>query len=353
MEDSEFFFYICVPVYKTEKYLDECIQSVQNQTYGNFRLILVDDGSPDRCGAICDQYAALDSRITAFHQTNQGQIKARQAALDYIHSHLNLEDMKNAFVLFLDSDDTWKEKALEVIADKIHETGCDLLIFGADLVCGGKKVGTLGKSPAFEGVLTDKSELYSIVLCDSSYNSLCRKAVQVSLTLNRDNSRFAHLRHGEDLVQSLDYYRDAQKVAFVDEALYNYTQNPSSVTHSVAYANNDLLDTTVRQTVLEFIQRENVWGPQQLSRYYRYCRELLFRNVLSLSDFRTSIRNRIELLSRMLEDPYYVRILQVEKNRSFFLNSLVKRHYYLTIFKAQAYERLRIVYNRLRKPGSR
>lgn len=353
MEDSEFFFYICVPVYKTEKYLDECIQSVQNQTYGNFQLILVDDGSPDRCGAICDQYAALDSRITALHQTNQGQIKARQAALDYIHSHLNLEDMKNAFVLFLDSDDTWEENALEVIAEKIHETGCDLLIFGADLVCDGKKVGKFGKSPAFEGVLTDKSELYSIVLCDSCYNSLCRKAVQASLTLNRDNSRFADLRHGEDLMQSLDYYRDAQKVAFVDEALYNYTQNPVSVTHSITYENYHLLDSTTRRTVLEFVQQENVWGPQQFSRYYRYCRELLFREVLRLSDFRTSIRNRIGLLTQILEDPFYVQILQEEKNRGFFLNSLVKRHYYMTIFKAQAYERLRIVYNRLRKTGSR
>ncbi len=349
MKDQELLFCICVPVYKTETYLVACIQSVLNQTYGNFRLVLVDDGSPDNCGIICDQYAVLDNRIIAIHQSNQGQIMARQAALNCIHGYLHQEDMENAYVMFLDSDDTWKENTLEVIAEKIHETNCDLLIFGVDLVCNGKKIGELDRSPAFKGILTDKAEIYSIVLCDPCYNSLCRKVVKASLTLNRDNSRFAQFRHGEDLLQSLDYYRDASKVVFVDDALYNYTQNPASVTHSVSCVDNDLLDSTVRQIVLEFVRKENVWGSQQFARYYRLCRELLFQNVIILSHFRTSISNRIELLVQITDDPFYLQILQAEKNRNFFLKSLLKRHYYMTILKARAYECLRKAYKSLRK----
>ena len=74
-------FFVLVPVYKTEKFIEACIRSVLEQTYEHFRLILVDDGSPDRAGAICEEYAAMDSRITVIHQENGGQISARNAAM--------------------------------------------------------------------------------------------------------------------------------------------------------------------------------------------------------------------------------------------------------------------------------
>ena len=70
-------FCVLVPVYRVEQYLDACIQSVLNQTYQNFRLILVDDGSPDQCGAICDAYAQRDTRISVIHQRSAGALAAR------------------------------------------------------------------------------------------------------------------------------------------------------------------------------------------------------------------------------------------------------------------------------------
>ena len=88
---------IVVPCYKVEKYLNTCIKSVQMQTYYNWELILVDDGSPNRCGEICDEYAAKDSRIKVIHKENRGLSSARNAGLDY--------PPKGEFVTFLDSDD--------------------------------------------------------------------------------------------------------------------------------------------------------------------------------------------------------------------------------------------------------
>ena len=73
---------VIVPVYKVEQYLDECVQSIINQTYKNLEIILVDDGSPDRCPEMCDEYARQDSRIKVIHKPNGGVSSARNAGLD-------------------------------------------------------------------------------------------------------------------------------------------------------------------------------------------------------------------------------------------------------------------------------
>lgn len=88
---------IVVPVYKVEKYLSRCIDSILAQTYKNFELILVDDGSPDNCGKICDEYARKDSRIKVIHQVNSGVTKARA---------IGVQNSTGQYICFVDSDDT-------------------------------------------------------------------------------------------------------------------------------------------------------------------------------------------------------------------------------------------------------
>ena len=121
-------FYILVPVYKVEKFIDACIHSVQAQTYGNFRLILVDDGTPDRSGEICDAYARHDSRITVIHKENGGQNSARNAAIDLMLQEAAEED----FAIFLDSDDAIKPNTLQILNDTIEKDHCDMVVYGFD-----------------------------------------------------------------------------------------------------------------------------------------------------------------------------------------------------------------------------
>ena len=90
---------VIVPVYKAENYLEKCVQSIRSQTYKNLEIILVDDGSPDRCGEMCDAFAGEDSRIRVFHKENGGQSSAR---------NLGLDNMTGEYVGFVDSDD-WIE----------------------------------------------------------------------------------------------------------------------------------------------------------------------------------------------------------------------------------------------------
>ena len=87
---------VIVPVYKVEEFLRDCIDSILNQTFGDFELILVDDGSPDRCGQICDDYAVKDNRIKVIHQENKGLSGAR---------NVGLEVMTGNYITFIDSDD--------------------------------------------------------------------------------------------------------------------------------------------------------------------------------------------------------------------------------------------------------
>ena len=112
---------IIVPVYKVEQYLPKCIDSILAQTFSDFELILIDDGSPDRCGRICDEYAAKDSRITVIHQENKGASAARNAGLDLA---------RGEYIGFVDSDDWIEPEMYETMLGKAKEADLDLVICG-------------------------------------------------------------------------------------------------------------------------------------------------------------------------------------------------------------------------------
>lgn len=348
MEKQNIMFHICVPVYKTEDYLHACVESVFMQTYRNFRIILVDDGSPDRSGEICDQLASADDRISVIHQSNQGQIMARQAAVQLAQSQIRPEEQANHYILFLDADDTLKENALETIAYHIRNTQCDMLIYGIDWFEDGKVIGEFrGKNDPFEGTVTDKALLYRIVLEDMAYNSLCRKAVSVKLTIHKDCSQYRHLRHGEDLLQSLDYLKDSQKTVFIRERLYNYRINPQSVTHTVT-ADNYCVDTTVRAAVLNFLEEEAVWDPEMYRHYYGYCRYILFQEILEVANFAAPLEKKQCFFDRMNADAYYKKLLSGDGKKQWVLRCFERKKYRTVILFSRIYVWARKIRNKLR-----
>ena len=112
---------IIVPIYKVEKYLSRCIDSILAQTYKNLEIILVDDGSPDKCPEICDKYAKEDSRIKVIHKKNGGVSSARNAGLDVA---------TGKYIFFVDSDDIITEDALSNLYEKATEAKAKLAIGG-------------------------------------------------------------------------------------------------------------------------------------------------------------------------------------------------------------------------------
>lgn len=112
---------IIVPVYKTEKYLDQCVQSLRSQSYANLEIILVDDGSPDMCPALCDAFAAQDNRIHVIHKENEGAAFARKTGL---HA------ASGQYVLFLDGDDWLEVNTVSVCLDVALRDHSDCVMFG-------------------------------------------------------------------------------------------------------------------------------------------------------------------------------------------------------------------------------
>ena len=110
---------IIVPIYNVERYLEACIESILSQTYENFELILVDDGSPDQCGIMCDKYAVQDSRIKVIHKENQGLGMARNTGLDYATGE---------FVCFVDSDDWIEPNAVECWIEAQKKYNADIVM---------------------------------------------------------------------------------------------------------------------------------------------------------------------------------------------------------------------------------
>lgn len=115
---------IIVPIYKAERYFRMCLDSLVNQTYRNIEIVLVDDGSPDNCGAICDEYAARDDRIKVIHKENGGTLLARKTGVFAATGD---------YIWFMDPDDTAAENACEILAQKIVETGVDIIAFGMEV----------------------------------------------------------------------------------------------------------------------------------------------------------------------------------------------------------------------------
>ena len=160
-------FSIIVPVYNTEKYVGACIESVLNQVYQDFELILVDDGSTDRSGDICEEYAAQDSRIKVFHKSNSGQLDARC---------YGIMQSSGQFIVFLDSDDLLSSSALDVLNQKVCHHRCDMVIYAYARFF--DTLPNITKPSHGDRIIVDKKDLYLTLLTNEYFNSLCIKAVK-------------------------------------------------------------------------------------------------------------------------------------------------------------------------------
>lgn len=293
-------FSIMTPVYKVERYLPECIESVLGQTYGNFEFILVDDGSPDHSGEICDEYAKKDSRIRVFHKPNGGLMHTRRYAL---------ERAQGDYYVFLDSDDYLSLDTLETLSRYISETGVDCVIYGFEWL---RPEGTSHiKCSSYDcgRVITDKRELYNIVFNDEAYNSLCRKCAKASCFDGRDHSRYYHIKRGEDLLQSLEILENAGSFLFIPETLYCYRVNPASITHSDSYEGYRA-NFEVRETVLEFLGKSGFFTEEDYDRLRNNDMDRVAVELKRICRYAPTREAKREAIASIRDSAYYKHFLE-------------------------------------------
>ena len=209
---------IIVPVYKVEKYLSRCIDSILAQTFKDFELILVDDGSPDNSGSICDDYAKSDRRIYVIHQENSGLSAARNVALDWIFKNSNSE-----WVCFIDSDDWVHLQFLELMYDAAIKT---------KLAISSCRFARVDSFDEMYKQLLDPT--YTIVDADIEYTHgwkdifayTCDKLYKKELW---KCIRFPVGRNWEDTATTYKVILSVPKIVFVDAKLYFYFKNPDGI----------------------------------------------------------------------------------------------------------------------------
>ncbi len=234
---------VIVPVYQVEAYLQRCVDSVMEQTFRDFECILVDDGSKDRSGILCDQYASEDPRFSVIHKKNGGLSSARNAAL---------EIAKGTYLCFLDSDDLLHPKALELMLDVLEKTGADLV--SSSLL------------EFFTDSLQTESidEIHSEILTPSDFldHLLPRNFGKISVTAcgklyRREIFRTLRYPEGkiyEDLHVYLDVLRSCRTIAVLDKPLYCYYKNPGSITRSNYLAHDRFGEFQVREGYIGYFR---------------------------------------------------------------------------------------------------
>ena len=203
---------VIVPVYKVERYIRNCIESVINQTYSNWEMILVDDGTPDKCGVISDEYAYKEQRIKVIHKENGGLSSARNAALDL--------PPQGDFVTFLDSDDFWHPDYLSTMVDLQQK-------YAADIVQCNFVRGIATTFPLLnEEVKIDVLNNHDVFLNEKGNIIMCGKLFKKSLF---DEIRMPVGLYNEDDWTSWKLYYRAKRIVVTNQTLYYYTINPSSI----------------------------------------------------------------------------------------------------------------------------
>lgn len=196
---------VIVPVYKAEKYLQRCIDSILSQSYTDFELLLIDDGSPDNCGVICDEYAVKDSRVRVFHKENGGVSSARNLGLDHA---------KGDWVSFIDSDDWVETNYLESFTAVLDS---DFIIGGVRL-CSSTKTIELKDSRYPVDMLIDFINANKGGRINSPWGNLLRRCI-----ISGDRLRFdENVRFAEDIIFNLQYLCHCNSIRTISNCGYNY-----------------------------------------------------------------------------------------------------------------------------------
>ncbi|MEG1592953.1 MAG: glycosyltransferase [Oscillibacter sp.] len=237
---------VIVPAYQAEKYLKNCVESVRRQTFQDWELLLVDDGSKDATHRICDECAAEDSRIRTFHKKNGGVSSAR---------NLGMQEAKGTCIAFLDVDDRYEAKCLETLWNAREQAGADTAACAhLNLFPDGSKrveltlpVGEYDRQGVLDGIVYP---LLGDRLTQPVFNGFIWRYLFSTDIIRKTHLSFegAYL---EDELFLMEYFCNAQKLAVTDQPLYRYFLNPSSATHNYM-ANFDAVFTRfmARKTAL-------------------------------------------------------------------------------------------------------
>lgn len=275
---------IIVPVYNAEKSLKACVESILKQTYKNIEVILINDGSEDNSGYICEEYTRNDERVKVIHQSNSGPSSARNTGIN---------NARGKYIQFVDSDDSIEHNMTERLVQQIENDKSQIVICGYNIVQnsnGDEQI--IKRNPKIYGIhhKSDFLKKFGRLYFNGFINSPWNKLYNVEI-IRKFNIRFPEdINIGEDLLFNLDYIKYCDKISIINESLYNYVNlHYSSLTKSYkeSYFKTQKF---LHQKVNEFLKDYNIYNDENkifVEQVYSYriieCIENLFHNNSELS----------------------------------------------------------------------
>lgn len=299
---------VIVPVYKAEKYLHRCVDSILAQSYTDFELLLINDGSPDNCGAICDEYAIKDSRVRVFHKENGGASTAR---------NLGLDEARGEWITFVDSDDWIESNMYEEMICAAQQYSVDAVY--CDMVLEGS---TSSNTLQYNSLYCDHQLMYDCLApVNVVYFSVCNKLIsrKVFDKYNLRAALGANMWEDVELAVKIRYYVPSSHV--INKGFYHYDgSNIASTTHKALTSRIEGQVERVKQmerffketgewkrykhfvSLLKFQAKSELWGTDKLkwTTIFREARKSLYRF--------THVYSKLEILQYLLIS-YFGRIL--------------------------------------------
>lgn len=266
---------VIVPVYKAEAYLHRCVDSLLAQTFQDYEILLVDDGSPDRSGEICDKYAKKDKRVRVFHKENGGVSSARQCGMDHTQGE---------YVIHADPDDWVEPEMLEELYEKAKAENADMVI--CDYFCEERNQSIyISQKPSSLNHETVLCEMFTRLLHGSSWNKLVRLTC-----FQQFNVKYpVELSYCEDFYVNACLLSHEIRVAYLPKAFYHYDQytNPGSLVHKgidfILSQNkklNSLLKQGLERSIFDMVYPQLIYSQAII-----YLNDIQFSGKIFLSNF--------------------------------------------------------------------
>ena len=317
---------IIVPVYKVEKYLEKCVNSILKQTYTNLEIILVDDGSPDKCGQLCDELAKIDDRIKVFHKENGGLSDAR---------NYGVERANGEYIGFVDSDDYIHECMYEELYKAIKKSGTSIA------ECGVTRVYKNTLRPHYEGedyflVLDREGYLKEYLENKRLYGSAWCKLIHRDLA---KKIKFPTGKIYEDAFYTLELLKTVDKYTLISGNYYYYYIRENSIT-TRSFSSKDMDYIEIMNEIEDYTLANFPIFKEQLLVRLTFAYISIFNQLLEVDNYKR--KSEYKILKNKLKDNYF-KVLSNKKapknlKAAMFLLSANERLYKFMLSKYKKYE---------------
>lgn len=287
---------IIVPVYKTEYFLAECIESLINQTYKKIEIILVDDGSPDESGKICDEYKEIDKRIKVIHQKNQGVSVARNKGL---------YESKGSWVIFVDGDDVAEKNMVEKLYNATQKDDCEIVFGNYNILTKQNKLPKI----YFKGsgkIFSSEEKNILIEKCMENLGVPWGKIYKKSLIVDNNIEFKPNLKRMQDSIFNIYIFKESTKIKYIEDIVYNYRQFMESSCYKYT-KDIDITSMQILNETKQFIEKYNL-QKELMNAYYKKCVKLLIE-IVKLKyipyECKMSYKQKIKQIKQLIkEEPY-------------------------------------------------